>query len=117
MTFSAKRKKGAAAAAAKAGTSAAPGTPVQPLGSCILKPGQGKHGQLPPAPPDAYKGLWNETAIRMGFEDLWELTTVQGYLALNGEFSLCEVGLCTDVSIALSLYRLHTNGGVGCRLP
>ncbi len=42
---------------------------------------------------------------------------MQGYLALNGEFSLCEVGLCTDVSIALSLYRLHTNGGVGCRLP
>ncbi len=76
MTFSAKRKKGAAAAAAKAGTSATPGASagtsaaVQPSGSRILKPGQGKHGKLPPAPPDAYKGLWNEMAIRMGFEDL-----------------------------------------------
>ncbi len=109
LSILAKRKK-STAATSKAATPATAGTvtagrsagtsgAVQQLsGARILKPGLGKHGKLPPAPPDAYKSLWNEMAVRMGFEDLWELTVMQGYLVLNGQFSFCEVGVhqCID---------------------
>ena len=83
-----KQKATEAAEAKKAVSEAAP---VAPSASRTLRPGMGKHGHLPPAPPDQFKGLWNQMAIKCGFEDLWELNTVQGYLALNGKFSIVEV--------------------------